>query len=274
MSASLNEDFRKFKNRECKAKDVFSIKEINKNDAYEFVRKYHYLADAKFLCKKAYGLFSNKTNQLLGCATYSPPQGISTLKGWFGLTNQTNNIFELSRLCMLPILNKTNATSFLLGGSIKSMKKANREKKHQFKKEGKLFTSEDYECRAIITFATSQRHVGSIYQVCNFKYYGLSDLKSDLYCEDGRLNPRGKTSDVCGVWLPRARKHRYAFILDPLLKANYTEQKRPGLDQVFELDCCNGSHEVYDNRFDRWYTCPRCTGKLERIYKKKGEKHE
>lgn len=27
----------------------------------------------------------------------------------------------------------------------------------------------------------------------------------------------------------------------------------------------NGSHIVYDNRFNKYYTCPKCTGKLEEV---------
>ena len=121
----MNKDFERFKNRECRAKDIFSIQEITKPQAYEFVRKYHYLGDAKFFCVKAFGLFFDKTNELVGCATYSLPQGIDALKGWFSLGNSTKNIFELSRLCMLPELNGTNATSFLLGGSLKELNKQN-----------------------------------------------------------------------------------------------------------------------------------------------------
>jgi len=50
-------DLDNFKERKCKAKDIFTIREIPKNIAYEFVRKYHYLKDAKFFCVYGYGLF-------------------------------------------------------------------------------------------------------------------------------------------------------------------------------------------------------------------------
>ena len=46
------EDIEKFKNREIKAKDIFIIGDITKPMAYEFVRKYHYLGDAKLSSKK------------------------------------------------------------------------------------------------------------------------------------------------------------------------------------------------------------------------------
>lgn len=240
----LQNDVELFKNREIKAKAIFEIKEIDKTTSYEFIRKYHYLGDAKFFCAQAFGLFYRKTNELVGCATYSQPQGIVALKSWFGMDNKTTNIYELSRLCMLPILNGTNATSFLLGGSIK-----------QLKKQGVV--------RAIITLADSSRHVGSIYQVCNFKYYGLTDAKTDFFAADGKVNPRGATKSMRGVWLPRTRKHRYAYILDPELKVLYPEQKyKPDKGDNINLECCHGTGFVHDARFDEYYTCPRCTGHL------------
>lgn len=243
---TLNEELLLFSHREIKAKDVFYIKEIGKPQAYEFVSKYHYLGDAKFFCEQAFGLFAIHGDQLLGVATFSQPQGNVALKGWFGLSNQDKCVYELSRLCLSPSLNKTNATSFLLGGSIKELK---RQKK----------------IRAVITLADSNRHVGSIYQVCNFNYYGLTTIKSDFFSEDGKVNPRGATKDKHGVWLPRSRKHRYAYIIDPKLKCLYDEQPKPSTDMTMELECCNGTHRVYDKRFNKWYTCPRCTGELKHL---------
>ncbi len=147
---------------------------------------------------------------------------------------------------MLPELNGTNATSFLLGGSIKELKKEN--------------------IRAIITLADSSRHVGSIYQVCNFKYYGLSKDKCDFYREDRPKPSRGKTVGVYGVWVKRPQKHRYAYIIDKNLKCNYQEVDNfPKKGETIYNNCCNSTGKVFDKRFKIWYTCPICTGKLERI---------
>ena len=243
---TLQEELLLFSHREIKAKDVFYIKEIAKPQAYEFVSKYHYLGDAKFFCEQAFGLFAIHGDQLLGVATFSQPQGNVALKGWFGLTNQDKCVYELSRLCLQPSLNQTNATSFLLGGSIKELKKQRK-------------------IKAVITLADSTRHVGSIYQVCNFKYYGLTDCKSDFFCEDGRVNPRGTTKEKHGVWIPRSRKHRYAYVIDDKLKVLYEEQPKPSLENTNKLNCCNGLGRVFDKRFGKWWTCPHCTGKLERL---------
>lgn len=151
----------KFKNREVKAKEIFTIKEVEKITAFNFISKFHYLKEAKFFAKYCYGLFVN--DMLVGCSTFSNPQGIVAMKSWFGLENDNQDVLELSRLCMLPILNGSNATSYLLGNSITKLKSK--------------------QVKAIITLADDSRHVGSIYQVCNFKYYGLTDKKNRLfYC--------------------------------------------------------------------------------------------
>lgn len=225
-----------FKNREVKAKDIFEIRKISKELSYDFIRKYHYLADAKFFSEYSFGLFCD--NELVGCATFSQPQGNVSLMGWFGLDNYNKDIMELSRLYMLPNLNGTNATSYLLGNSIKKLK--------------------SFGIRAVITLADSGRHIGSIYQVCNFKYYGLTDKKCDFYRDDGAVNPRGRVSNWHGVWIDRTRKHRYAFILDKKLKCLYEEQSHPTEKKAINTECCGGNLLVHDNRFDEWFTCPKC----------------
>jgi hypothetical protein len=225
-----------FKERRLKAKRVFDIVEISKVDAYNFIRKYHYLGDAKFFSKYSYGLYISSV--LVGCATFTNPQGISTMKSWFGLPNSNQDVLELSRLCLLPELNGSNASSYLLGNSMRMLK--------------------GHAVRAVVTLADSIRHVGSIYQVCNFVYYGLTNKKTDFYCADGRVNPRGKTKDLRGVWLPRTRKHRYCYILDKSLVPLLESQPSPTVNATTVVDCCGGTGEVADNRFQESHPCPKC----------------
>tara|TARA_R110000803_G_scaffold13218_10_gene37341 strand:+ start:4608 stop:5504 length:897 start_codon:yes stop_codon:yes gene_type:complete len=227
------------------SKKGHTLRLIDKKVAYEFIRVYHYLGDAKFFSKFAYGLYKDGSDDLLGVATFSNPQGNVALKGWFGLPNTDQTVLELSRLCLLPELNGTNATSYLLANSIKLLKK-----------EG---------IRAVITLADDSRHKGSIYQVCNFTYYGLTDKKSDFFSftDGGKVNPRGATKDKQGVWIPRTQKNRYAYIMDNNLICNYTEQEKPKKGDNGVYDCCGGTHMVTDKRFNINYTCPKCTGKLD-----------
>ncbi len=229
-------------NKSFKKKN-YLIKPIDKSVAYEFIRQHHYLGDAKFFSKFAYGLFGKESGDMYGVTTFSNPQGISALKGWFGLDNKDQSVLELSRLCVLPQFNGTNATSFLLSTSIRLLKKE--------------------DIRAVITLADDSRHAGSIYQVCNFTYYGLSNKKTDFFTADGKVNPRGSTREVQGVWLPRTQKHRYAYILDKTLICKHKPQDYPKKEATKDYSCCGGTNIVYDKRFDVNYSCPKCTDNIE-----------
>lgn len=68
----------------------------------------------------------------------------------------------------------------------------NGQKKQELHKQGIKMGSSDMVCRQVITLQQSDRHVGSIYQVCNFAYYGLTDPKNVFYDEFGNKlnNPR------------------------------------------------------------------------------------
>ena len=217
--SDLETSIQRFKNREVKARDVFDIYEIDKPLAYDFVRRYHYLGKAEFFSKYSFGLWC--CGELVGVAAYSNPQGTVALQGWFGLDNDDQSVLELSRLAMLPSLNGTNATSYLLSGSIRKLKRLG--------------------VRAVITLADASRHIGSIYQVCNFTYYGLANDKQDFYrYPDCKKNPRGEVKDVEGVWLPRTKKHRYAFIMDKNLKCLYEKQTAPSVKSTIKQVCCGG----------------------------------
>ena len=47
-SNDFNTKIDKFKNREVKAKEIFTIKEVEKTTAFNFISKFHYLKEAKF----------------------------------------------------------------------------------------------------------------------------------------------------------------------------------------------------------------------------------
>ena len=237
-----------FKNREIKAKDIFVVEQINVKVARDLITKYHYLGAKKFMITYAYGIRLTDDTEYLGAAVFGQVGGGVALKGWFGLSNDHTDILELTRLVMNPILNGTNATSYLLSKGIKELKKKG--------------------IRAIISLADSSRHYGYIYQACNFGYYGITNPKTDFYCTvNGQLkaNPRMATKGVQGVWLPRTQKYRYCYIIDKELVPKYTKEEYPKGDSHVQPKCCNGTHIVYDNRFNKYYTCPKCTGKLEEI---------
>lgn len=237
--------FEQFKNRQLKAKDYVYIKKISKAESQVLVKQYHYLGHKGFMFSFSYGLFLKENDELIGCAVFGRPSFPQTIKGWLGY--EDGAVCELHRLVMKSEYNGCNLTSYLLGNSLKIIK------------------NDGY--KMVISLADASLHIGYIYQACNFKYYGMTNSKTDFYCIDGSLNPKRATKKLQGVWLPRNRKHRYAYIFDKSLDIKYKELPFPKSNERIKTECCNGTKEVYDNRFGVWYTCPRCCGKLKVINK-------
>ena len=122
-------------------------------------------------------------------------------QGAFGLErNEQEGLFELSRLCIHPETQGTeyNITSWFVSRAIRQLRK-------------------DTKVKAIISYADSDFHSGTIYRACNFKYCGLSDPKKDFYYADGTKHSRGKVKGAAGEWKERSRKHRYVMIFDKSL---------------------------------------------------------
>lgn len=253
MIKSIKKKIKLFKNRKVRANVIFTIKEITRTEAFSFVSKYHYLEDVKFLSQYNYGLFID--SKLLGVSTYIIPQGLNSVKGWIGTNNKDTTILELSRLCLHPKLNKCNASSYLLSNSMKLLK--------------------TYDIKIIITLADSTRHAGSIYQVCNFTYYGLTAKKSDFYNIDGSINKRGSTKDKNGVWLARSQKHRYAFKLDKSINVLYNELPKPSKNNIIKTICCKDVKYILDKRFNVKYRCPICFNEqLTLVETEKGNQYD
>ena len=119
-------------------------------------------------------------------------------KGAFGLErNEQHGLFELSRLCIHPDTQQReyNITSWFVSKAIKRLRK-------------------ETEVKAIISYADSDYHSGTIYRACNFKYCGLSEPKKDFYFADGTKHSRGSVKGCDGEWKDRSRKHRYVMVFD------------------------------------------------------------
>ena len=187
-------------------KQDFYIDKVTKKQAEELLLEYHYLKDIskEFKIGYNYGLYKKNEFSPLniggihGVCIFTGLAVPEIAKGAFGLErNQQQGLFELSRLCIHPETQSTeyNITSWFVSKAIK-----------QFRK--------DTEVKAIISYADSDFHSGTIYRACNFKYAGLTDAKKDFYYADGTKHSRGKVKGVEGEWKYRSRKHRYVMIFD------------------------------------------------------------
>ena len=86
----------------------------------------------------------------------------------------------------------------------------------------------DTNVRAILSYADTEYHLGTIYRACNFKYYGKTSPKKDFWVKQDdstyKKLSRGKTKGLKGEWRPRSDKHRFLIINDKKLVCNWKEQ--------------------------------------------------
>ena len=191
-------------------KSDYYIDRITKKQAEELLLTYHYLKDFSkgYRSGYNYGLFKKNDfsplniGPLLGAVIFTGLPVPEVAQGAFGLErNDQQGLFELSRLCIHPDTQSSehNITSWFVSRSIRQLRK-------------------DTEVKAIISYADSDFHSGTIYRACNFKYCGLSDPKKDFYYADGTKHSRGKVKGAEGEWKERSRKHRYVMIFDKTLE--------------------------------------------------------
>ena len=197
-------------------KSDYHIDRVNKSDAADLLLRFHYLKDISKTFKSGYNYGLYKNNEfcplniggIQGVCIFTGLPVPEIAKGAFGLErNEQEGLFELSRLCIHPDTQQEeyNITSWFVSRAIK-----------QLRKETKV--------RAIISYADSEHHGGTIYRACNFRYCGLSDPKKDFYFSDGTKHSRGKIGDAEGEWRDRSRKHRYVMVFDKSLKLLWTDK--------------------------------------------------
>jgi len=197
-------------------KSDFYIDRITKKQAKELLLTYHYLKDFSkgYRSGYNYGLFKKNDfsplniGPLLGTVIFTGLPVPEIAKGAFGLErNEQEGLFELSRLCIHPEIQGTehNITSWFVSRAIRQLRR-------------------DTEVKAIISYADSDFHSGTVYRACNFKYCGLSDAKKDFYYADGTKHSRGKVKGAAGEWKERSRKHRYVMIFDKKLELLWSNE--------------------------------------------------
>ena len=197
-------------------KSDYHIDRVNKSEAAELLLRFHYLKDISKTFKSGYNYGLYKNNEfcplniggIQGVCIFTGLPVPEIAQGAFGLErDDQEGLFELSRLCIHPNTQQEeyNITSWFVSRAIKQLRK-------------------DTKVRAIISYADSEHHGGTIYRACNFRYCGLSDPKKDFYFSDGTKHSRGKIGDAEGEWRDRSRKHRYVMVFDKSLKLLWTDK--------------------------------------------------
>ena len=187
-------------------KTDYSVAPITKKEATDILLTFHYLKDISRGFKSGYNYGLIKDNRVVGVIIFGNFPVPELSKGLFGLERDNQEgLFELSRLCIEPVTQaiEYNITSWFVSRAIKALRK-------------------DTNVRAILSYADTQFHEGTIYKACNFVYYGLTTEKKDFWIEqsDGSFikHSRGKTKGVKGEWRSRSQKHRYLLVYDKTLK--------------------------------------------------------
>ena len=187
-------------------KSDYTIDRVTKSEAAELLLRFHYLKDISKGFKSGYNYGLYKHNDfcplniggIRGVCIFTGLPVPEIAQGAFGLErNEQKGFFELSRLCIHPDTQQDeyNITSWFVAKAIKSLRKETRVK-------------------AIISYADSDRHAGTIYRACNFRYCGLTEPKKDFYFADGTKHSRGKIKGAEGEWKDRSQKHRYVMMFD------------------------------------------------------------
>ena len=199
-------------------KKDYYIERVSKKDAESLLLNHHYLKDISKTYKSGYnyGLFKHtewecplRIGGCLGVCIFTGLPVPEIARGAFGLErDQQEGLFELSRLCVDPDLQKEeyNITSWFVSRCIRRFRK-------------------DANVRSILSYADSAHHSGIIYRACNFTYYGLTAPKKDFYYADGTKHSRGSVKGVDGEWRDRTRKHRYLMVFDKSLDVLWEEQE-------------------------------------------------
>lgn len=193
-------------------KQQYTIIEISKKEAKPILDEHHYLSGISKGFKSGcnYGLIF--CGEIVGVIIFTGFPVPELSKGMLGLSRENQEgLYELSRLCLRPDVQKSehNLASWFVARAIKKLRKQNK-------------------VRAILSYADSGFHEGTIYRACNFKYYGLTATKKDFWIkqEDGSFlkHSRGKVRGLEGEWRPRNRKHRFLLIYDKYLKVRWEEK--------------------------------------------------
>lgn len=132
---------------------MYDVKEINKDDALEMVKKYHYSNSLPRLNKHFIGFFLNE--ELVGVVTLGwGTRPLHTIKCIFP-SLETKDYYEIGRMCMTEEMPR-NSESQMLSALCKWIK------------------HNEPEIKVLFTWADGMLgKPGFVYQACSFMYGGI-----------------------------------------------------------------------------------------------------
>ena len=171
----------------------FNVQIIPSQETYEWLLHKHYAHRIPSI-SYAYGLYNNGV--LVGVCTFGTPASSTLRTGVLG-EEFIDRIIELNRLCV--DCDKKNITSWFVAQCLNSLPKP----------------------LCIVSYAdTSQGHIGTIYQACNFIYTGLSAKRTDWKIK-GMENLHGQTI----ADMSRGHENRAEYMREKYGSAFYLEER-------------------------------------------------
>jgi len=154
-----------------KSKD-WVVRDVGISTARNIVEAFHYSGGATNTRVYTHGLFKKGEdffdNQCLGVAWWLPPTKNAAIATYDG---DWRKVLSLTRLAINPEV-PSNAASFLLGASIRMIKKIG-----------------NWDC--LVTYADTWRnHTGAIYKATNWEYMGETKPSLVMVNQDGRMMGR------------------------------------------------------------------------------------
>lgn len=150
-------------------KSDFAVRDVPLAVVQDCIAKWHYTKGGANTATFRHGLFHRLGGECLGVAWWIPPTKHAAIANFpEGLWTR---VLSLSRLAVHPEL-PTNAASFLIGASIRMIRKEGR-----------------WDC--LLTYADEwQGHEGTIYKATNWEYRGRTSPEAQWVDEAGRAVAR------------------------------------------------------------------------------------
>lgn len=179
----------------------YEIKPVTQSTALDLVTRYHYAKGGSNTGTFRHGLFKISDGENpLGVAWWIPPTKSAALS----VSDDWRTVLCLTRLVVIPGM-PTNSASFLLGASIKAIRR-------------------DGRFKTLVTYADEgQGHSGAIYRATNWTYAGVRPGDPVYLTESGRQVARkagGVTrtnAQMLGLGYTntgRTRKHKFVMRLE------------------------------------------------------------